>query len=666
LAFFDTSTSFGVVNFHYDDQVEKPTADVAQNDIEGIQASSVVAVPAHGFASTGQWVFSWMDDEDSKRKLVLADSRGAKVGEGYVELDSTDWEDPSTWMGAHDAVMSFGVENFHYDDEALVQVPFDGMTCSASIFWPGDIDFADCTAEVLKDTLTWEEGNWGAHFSSWLMVVFDQPKRISQLHVYRVSDPSDLRPCGYNVEYQVNGAEWITACAKKSSDLSRNDEADLDKYDTCCLDANVAISAVRINVTDLASNCFRLAGLKIYAQAYPSAPNAVFTRSNAAGVEVFKDVGATAALGDGFDGYWIFTWMEQDKRRLVLTDSNGAKVGEGYAPPRSSDWEYPSSWIVEDDTTTASTSFTIDSFHYPNQAEPIADFSQSNIEGTQASCLGIPAIGSGYAGKWIFYWMDDDNDIRKLVLTDSNGTKVKEGYVASSSADWEDPSMWLRVDYGCASLRLENFHYAGQVWKQSLDEMTTSSAWTLAGKGDMIDVAIQDMDLPAVTDGGKAGNGKAASQEVCIHVRPDNHEKESAPQLLEDARMPQGPLKEGHFSIPRTPKTPNLPPKTPHSPKSPKDHSICVIDDEDCDCAVCDEFGVDAIVDQCNLDELSAAGSGGKDRQMAIVGDGYYNDNMVLADEYCNAEDIDHYNLDDLENANLSAREHTNISHRDP
>jgi hypothetical protein len=521
LAFFDTSIFFGVKKFHYNDQANKPTADVAQSDMEGIQASAVSGVPAHGYASNGHWIFSWIDDD--KRKLVLADSRGTKIGEGYVTLDSTDWEDPSTWMGAHDAIMSFGVENFHYEDEAVTSV----------------------------------------------------------------------------------------------------------------------------------------------------APNAVITRSNAAGVQVFSAVGATAALGDGFEGHWIFSWVEKGKRRLVLTDWDGAKVAEGYVPSSSRDWEDPSTWIVEEERATPNTSYSVDNFHYPNQAEPIADFSQSNIEGIQATCLGVPAIGSGYNGQWIFHWMDDENDIRKLVLTDSHGAKVKEGYVTASNETWEDPSTWLMVDYGCASLRLENFRYPGQVWKQSLDEMTTTSAWILAGAGDMIDVAIKDMDLPAVADDGKAGKGKNTNNEIMIHVRPD--EKERAPQYLEDA--PQAPPKEGqlgHFSIPLTPKTPNLAPKTPMSPSN--DHSIVAIPEDEDDFAVCDEFGVDAIVDHCNLDELTGSHSGeantaghsllDEDQEMG-VGDEYYNDQMVLADEYCNAEDIEHYNLDALDNVDLGAKEITDISHRD-
>jgi hypothetical protein len=205
-------------------------------------------------------------------------------------------------------------------------------------------------------------------------------------------------------------------------------------------------------------------------------PVADFTTSNMKGPQAVDVVGVPAR-GKAFSGQWIFSCKDDGKRKLVLTDSHGQRVKEGYVPSTSTDWDDPLTWTMVHEKDT---SFSIENFHYATQVNrPTGDFTQSNIPGTQADAVvGVAARGEAFSGQWIFSWMDDGK--RKLVLTDSHGRKVKEGYVPASSKDWEDPSTWTMVTETSITYSIENFHYNSQ----GHDELAKSHGLRGAAHGD--------------------------------------------------------------------------------------------------------------------------------------------------------------------------------------
>jgi len=83
---------------------------------------------------------------------------------------------------------------------------------------------------------------------------------------------------------------------------------------------------------------------------------------------------------------------------------------------------------------------------------PIADFSQVNLDGIQASKLTGTTLDDDTI---IFRWINDE--YFKMVLTDLTGSVLQEGYVSEDSADWRDPSTWENI---AGFYRIENFQPA--------------------------------------------------------------------------------------------------------------------------------------------------------------------------------------------------------------
>jgi len=103
---------------------------------------------------------------------------------------------------------------------------------------------------------------------------------------------------------------------------------------------------------------------------------------------------------------------------------------------------------------------------------PTADFSQSNLAGTQAQQVQGHAVNSQY----IFSWNNDG--FRKMVLTDANGQQVKSGYVGENSATWTDVNTWTLTS-GSFSYSISNFQCQGGEDCKDLDQ--SCSAWATQG-----------------------------------------------------------------------------------------------------------------------------------------------------------------------------------------
>jgi len=173
------------------------------------------------------------------------------------------------------------------------------------------------------------------------------------------------------------------------------------------------------------------------------------------------------------NGNFIFYWINDGMRKMVLTTNDGRKIKSGYVMKGDSSWTDVSKW--------APYGYSISNFKGiappPQFTSATADFSQGNLPGVRAHGVQGHMLENG---NFIFYWIN--GPYRKMVLTTNDGRQIKSGWVKKDDSSWTDISKWQPYGYSISNFK--------GIMKEPQPQPHVSCTWTpyTSGNGQKLEI----------------------------------------------------------------------------------------------------------------------------------------------------------------------------------